>query len=148
VYQAGTLSGNPLAVTAGITSLKILRRAGTYEALEKTSRILNDGIMQAARDAGVTVSGNRVGSMFTAFFVRKTDASEGVRPVVDWPTAKRSNTEQFAVFFREMLRQGVYLAPSQFEAGFVSTAHSDSDIGYTLAAARKAFAIVAKSEAP
>jgi glutamate-1-semialdehyde 2,1-aminomutase len=138
VYQAGTLSGNPLAVTAGITTLKILQRSGTYSALEEESKTLNDGLLQAAQDAGVLVSGNRVGSMFTIFFT-----GTGTR-VVDWSTAKQSNTERFAVFFRAMLENGVYLAPSQFEAGFLSTAHTDAEIEQTIAAARKAFARVAE----
>jgi glutamate-1-semialdehyde 2,1-aminomutase len=138
VYQAGTLSGNPLAVTAGITTLKILDRSGTYSALEERSKRLNDGLLQAARDAGVLVSGNRVGSMFTIFFT-----GTGT-PVVDWSTAKQSNTERFAVFFRAMLENGVYLAPSQFEAGFLSTAHTDAEVEETIAAARNAFACVAE----
>jgi glutamate-1-semialdehyde 2,1-aminomutase len=138
VYQAGTLSGNPLAVTAGITTLKILQQSGTYSALEEKSKTLNDGLLQAAQDAGVLVSGNRVGSMFTAFFTNTGAA------VVDWPTAKQSNTERFAIFFRAMLENGVYLAPSQFEAGFLSTAHTDAEIEQTIAAARKAFARVAE----
>jgi len=136
VYQAGTLSGNPLAVTAGITTLKVLKRPGTYETLEQRSRLLSEGMLQAAHQAGVPATGNRIGSMFTLFF---TD-----EPVVDWPTAKTSHTELFAAFFRSMLQNGVYLAPSQFEAGFLSTAHSESDIDTTLAAARKAFAQTAK----
>lgn len=138
VYQAGTLSGNPLAVTAGITTLKILDRSGTYSALEERSKRLNDGLLHAARDAGVLVSGNRVGSMFTIFFT-----GTGT-PVVDWSTAKQSNTERFAVFFRAMLENGVYLAPSQFEAGFLSTAHTDAEVEETIAAARNAFACVAE----
>jgi len=136
VYQAGTLSGNPLAVTAGITTLKILKRPGTYDALEQKSRRLNEGLLQTAQEAGITATGNCVGSMFTLFFTNQT--------VVDWPTAKASNTETFAAFFRGMLENGVYLAPSQFEAGFLSTAHTDTDVDATLAAARKAFAQTAK----
>jgi glutamate-1-semialdehyde 2,1-aminomutase len=139
VYQAGTLSGNPLAVTAGITTLKILKRPRTYEALEQKSRLLTEGLLQAAQQAGVLATGNRVGSMFTLFFTNQT--------VVDWPTAKTSNTETFAVFFRGMLENGVYLAPSQFEAGFLSTAHTDSDVDATVAAARKAFVQMAKRSA-
>jgi glutamate-1-semialdehyde 2,1-aminomutase len=136
VYQAGTLSGNPLAVTAGITNLKILQRSGTYSALEERSKRLNDALLRAAQQAGIMVSGNRVGSMFTTFFAGTA--------VVDWPTAKQANTERFAAFFRAMLENGVYLAPSQFEAGFLSTAHTDADIEQTVAAAGKAFALVAK----
>ena len=136
VYQAGTLSGNPLAVTAGIATLKILKRPGTYESLEEKSRTLNERLLQAAQQAGIPATGNRVGSMFTLFFSNQ--------PVVDWPSAKTSNTEIFAAFFRGMLENGVYLAPSQFEAGFLSTAHTNADLEYTLTAARKAFARVAK----
>jgi len=136
VYQAGTLSGNPLAVTAGITTLKLLKREGTYDALEQRSGILNEGLLEAAQEAGIAATGNRVGSMFTLFFTHQT--------VVDWPTAKTSSTEAFAAFFRGMLENGVYLAPSQFEAGFLSTAHTDTDVEATLAAARKAFAQTAK----
>ena len=136
VYQAGTLSGNPLAVTAGITTLKILKQPGTYDRLEQKSRRLNEGLLHTAQEAGITATGNRVGSMFTLFFTNQT--------VVDWPTAKTSSTEGFAGFFRGMLENGVYLAPSQFEAGFLSTAHTDTDVEATLAAARKAFAQTAK----
>jgi glutamate-1-semialdehyde 2,1-aminomutase len=136
VYQAGTLSGNPLAVTAGIATLKILKRPGTYDGLEQKSRVLSEGLLQAAQQAGIATTGNRVGAMFSLFFTNQT--------VVDWPTAKTSDTEAFAAFFRGMLENGVYLAPSQFEAGFLSTAHADTDVEATLAAARKAFAQTAK----
>jgi glutamate-1-semialdehyde 2,1-aminomutase len=136
VYQAGTLSGNPLAVTAGITTLKILKRPGTYDGLEQLSNLLSSGLLEAAQQAGIAVTGNRVASMFTLFFTNEN--------VIDWPTAKTSNTETFAAFFRSMLENGVYLAPSQFEAGFLSTSHTSADVEATLAAARKAFAQAAK----
>jgi glutamate-1-semialdehyde 2,1-aminomutase len=136
VYQAGTLSGNPLAVTAGITTLKILKRPGTYEGLEQLSNLLNSGLLTAAQQAGIAATGNRVASMFTLFFTSQR--------VIDWPTAKTSNTETFAAFFRGMLENGVYLAPSQFEAGFLSTSHTSADVEATVAAARKAFAQAAK----
>ncbi|HLH74908.1 MAG TPA: glutamate-1-semialdehyde 2,1-aminomutase [Chloroflexota bacterium] len=132
VYQAGTLAGNPLAMTAGIETLRELAQPGVYAALEKQSAALAAGIADAARAADVPVHGTRVGSMFTTFF---TD-----QPVVDYATAKRANTKRYARFFQEMLRQGIYLAPSQFEAGFMSTAHSDEDIVRTIEAARVAFA--------
>ncbi len=151
VYQAGTLSGNPLAVTAGITTLRILQRPETYEGLEARSDRLCRGMLEAAREEGVAVSGNRVGSMFTTFFTPARPDADSTgssqqpgTPVVDWSTAKQSDTHAFAGFFRHMLESGVYLAPSQFEAGFLSTAHSDADIEETLAAARKSFAQLAK----
>jgi glutamate-1-semialdehyde 2,1-aminomutase len=130
VYQAGTLSGNPLAVAAGMKTLELLRRPGTYEALEKTSARLADGLSQAAREAGVPVTLNRVGAMFTGFFTPD--------PVVDYATAKKSDTARFGKFFHAMLDRGVYLAPSQFEAAFVSLAHDDRGIDQTLDAARAA----------
>jgi glutamate-1-semialdehyde 2,1-aminomutase len=125
VYQAGTLSGNPLAVAAGLAMLRHLKRhPQIYHQLEARTAELC-----AAAPAGITV--NRVGSMFTFFF---TD-----RPVTDYESAKRSDTARFGRFFRAMLERGVYLAPSQFEAGFVSAAHTEEDIRQTVAAAREAF---------
>jgi glutamate-1-semialdehyde 2,1-aminomutase len=125
VYQAGTLSGNPLAVAAGLAMLRHLKRhPAIYDQLEARSAELC-----AAAPAGVTV--NRVGSMFTFFF---TD-----RPVTDYESAKRCDTARFGRFFRAMLDRGVYLAPSQFEAAFVSAAHTEDDIRQTIAAAREAF---------
>jgi glutamate-1-semialdehyde 2,1-aminomutase len=151
VYQAGTLSGNPLAVTGGVATLKILKREGTYEALENRSRALHQGMVQAANEAGVSIFASRVGSMFTLFFTAPngapevTDPGRGMgSPVIDWDTAKQSDTETFARFFREMLQSGIYLAPSQFEAGFVSTAHSEADIQRTIGAAGEAFAKLAR----
>ncbi len=134
VYQAGTLSGNPLAMSAGLATLRALRRAGTYEALEQKSRRLCDGLAEIFRRRGVPAFHTRVGSMFTTFF------QEG--PVYDYATALRSDTEAFGRFFRAMLERGVYLAPSQFEAGFVSLAHSDQDIDRTLEAADDALASI------
>jgi glutamate-1-semialdehyde 2,1-aminomutase len=128
VYQAGTLSGNPLAVAAGRKTLELLRKPGTYEQLEKTSARLADGLREAAREAGVPVTLNRVGSMFTGFFTAD--------PVVDYATAKKSDTARFGRFFHAMLDRGVYLAPSQFEAAFVSLAHDGRAIDKTLDAAR------------
>ncbi|HKA90665.1 MAG TPA: aminotransferase class III-fold pyridoxal phosphate-dependent enzyme, partial [Haliangiales bacterium] len=120
VYQAGTLSGNPLALAAGLATIELLRRPGTYERLNAASARLAAGLAGAGWV-------NRVGSMLTAFF---TDG-----PVVDYATAKRSDTARFGRFFRGMLARGVYLAPSQFEAAFVSLAHSDEDIDRTVRAA-------------
>ena len=135
VYQAGTLSGNPLAMAAGAAQLELLREPGAYDLLEARSAALADGVGQAAREAHVSLYQTRVGSMFCNFF---TDA-----PVTDETSAKRSDTAAYATFFHAMLEQGVYLAPSQFEAGFVSLAHSQADIEQTIAAARVAFAQVA-----
>jgi glutamate-1-semialdehyde 2,1-aminomutase len=133
VYQAGTLSGNPLAVTAGLAQLRLLRQGNVHEQLDRITARLVAGLTEAANEAGVKVAANRVGSMFTVFF---TDS-----PVTDWTSASRSNREAFARFFHAMLAEGVYLPPSQFEAAFVSTAHSDEIIERTINAARKAFAL-------
>ncbi|GFE56895.1 glutamate-1-semialdehyde 2,1-aminomutase [Geobacter sp. AOG1] len=131
VYQAGTLSGNPLAMTAGIATLRLLQQEGFYRKLEEKSACLSAGIAQAAKDAGYPIYSTRVGSMFCAFFTRGE--------VRDWPTAAQCDTKAFATYFRTMLEEGIYLAPSQFETAFVSAAHSDSDLDRTIAAARKAF---------
>jgi glutamate-1-semialdehyde 2,1-aminomutase len=129
IYQAGTLSGNPLAMTAGIETLKLLAKPGVYKALEKLSAELEAGLREAAREAGVPSTFNRVGSMFTAFF---TD-----RQVTDFASARTSDTTRFGDYFRSMLKNGVNLAPSQFEAAFLSLAHTRADIGKTVEAARK-----------
>lgn len=128
VYQAGTLSGNPLAMTAGIKTLEILSRPGTYEQLEKTTSKLINGLLEIARENGHSVCGGNVSGMFGMFF------TEG--PVHNYNDAKQSDLQKFSHFHRGMLEQGVYLAPSQFEAGFTSLAHTDDDIENTLAAAR------------
>jgi len=130
IYQAGTLSGNPLAMSAGIATLKILQRAGTYERLEEKSKKLADGLTQVAESAGVETTSNRVGAMFSMFFTNQK--------VGNYETAKTSDTERFAAYFGKMLDEGVYIAPSQFEAGFMSLAHTDADIDQTFAAAQKA----------
>ena len=130
VYQAGTLSGNPLAMAAGITTLEVLKRPSTWQSLENSTRVLTQGLGQAAEAAGIPIWGNRVGTMFATFFTET--------PVTDWDTAKTSDTERFANFFQGILKRGVYLAPSQFEAGFMSTAHDDAAITATLAAAADA----------
>jgi len=130
VYQAGTLSGNPLAVTAGLAILKLLKSTNPYVELERLGAKLELGLRSAATEAGIPATVNRVGSMLTAFF---TDD-----PVTDWPSAKKSDTERYARFFRAMLEAGVYLAPSQFECAFVSLAHSDELIENTIEAARSA----------
>ena len=136
IYQAGTLSGNPLSMTAGIVTLRRLRDKSVYDRLEASSRKLCEGLAKAAREAGVKTITNRVGSMWTSFF---TD-----EPVIDWQTANRSNRERYASFFHAMLNEGVYLAPSQFEAAFVSLAHTDEMIEQTIAAARKALRTIVK----
>jgi glutamate-1-semialdehyde 2,1-aminomutase len=132
VYQAGTLSGNPLAMAAGLTAMKILQRPGTYERLEHLGKRLGDGLLAAAHAAGVPAVMNRVGSMLTLFFC--------AGPVTDYATAKAADTQRFASFFRNMRDRGVFLPPSQFEAMFVSLAHSDADIDQIIAAARAALA--------
>jgi glutamate-1-semialdehyde 2,1-aminomutase len=130
VYQAGTLSGNPLAMRAGIETLDILAEPGTYERLEAISARLAAGLAKAAKDAGIPAVVNRVGSMLTAFFT--------AGPVVDFATAVTSDTKRYARFFHAMLARGVYLAPSQFEAAFVSIAHDESLVDRTIAAAGEA----------
>jgi len=130
VYQAGTLSGNPLAVSAGIATLKILKEPEFYLKLQRRAAVLAQGLPLAAADAKVPVHVNTVGSMMTVFFAQE--------PVHDYQSAKKSDTERYARFFGEMLRRGIYLAPSQFEATFVSWAHSVEDIDYTVAMAREA----------
>lgn len=131
IYQAGTLSGNPLAVAAGIACLRELGAPGTYEKLEATSKALCDGIVAEAKAAGVPLTLNRVGSMWTAFM---TDAE-----VFDYPSAKKADTARFGKFFHALLDEGVYLPPSQFEAAFVSLAHGEQEIAHTLSAVKKAF---------
>ena len=132
VYQAGTLSGNPLALAAGLATLDILGRPGTYEHLEKLGARLEAGLVAAAAEAGVPAQLNRVGAMFTSFF--------SAEPVVDYASAKKSDTQRFGRFFRGMLARGIYLAPSQFEAAFLSLAHTEADIDAAIAAARAALA--------
>lgn len=129
VYQAGTLSGNPLAVTAGIETLKILSKNNFYERLEAKMQSLEDGLKDAAKKANVKTRFYRAGTMFCSYF---TD-----NDVVDYATAKKADTQMFSKFFMGMLNKGVYLAPSQFEAGFMSLAHSNRDISHTIDAAYK-----------
>jgi glutamate-1-semialdehyde 2,1-aminomutase len=131
VYQAGTLSGNPLSMTAGLVTLRRLRDESVYERLEGASKKLCDGLASAARDAGVTTVTNRVGSMWTGFFTGE--------PVIDWDSANKCDRQKYGKFFHAMLENGVYLAPSQFEAAFVSLAHADDVIDQTIEAARKSF---------
>lgn len=129
MYQAGTLSGNPLAMTAGIKTLELLQRPGTYEQLDRVTQKLAQGMIQVAKEAGHAACGGFISAMFGFFF------TEG--PVHNYEDAKKSDLAKFARFHRGMLERGVYLAPSQFEAGFTSLAHTDEDIDRTLAAARE-----------
>jgi glutamate-1-semialdehyde 2,1-aminomutase len=130
VYQAGTLSGNPLAMTAGIETIKELSKKGTYKKIEEKSSMLEDGLADAARRAGASTRFYRAGSMFCTYF---TNAD-----VYDYATARTPDTKKFSRFFSEMLQKGVNLAPSQFEAGFMSLAHTDKDIEDTVRAAYEA----------
>ena len=132
VYQAGTLSGNPLAVAAGLKTLELIRKSGTYEQLEEKSARLESGLRDALTEYRGTASVNRVGSMWTLFF--------GPAPVRDAMTSRQCDTATFARWFRGMLEHGIYLPPSQFEAAFVSLAHSESDIDETIGAARQVLA--------
>jgi len=132
VYQAGTLSGNPLAVASGLATLRALEGHAAYERLEHLGARFERGIAEAGAAVGVPVTVNRVGSMLTAFFV------DG--PVTDYASAKRADTTRYARFFHAMLGRGVYLAPSQFEAAFVSLAHSEGDLDQAALACREAMA--------
>ncbi len=135
VYQAGTLSGNPLAMAAGIATLRALREPGLWRTLEARTAALVDGLGEAARAAGIPIRQARLGTMFGTFF---TD-----RPVYDWDSVARTDTKRFVRFFRSMLENGVYLPPSPFEACFLSTAHGETEIAATLEAAERAFAALA-----
>ena len=136
VYQAGTLSGNPLAVTAGIETLRLLRQPDVYARLEARTRRLCDGMQDAARRAGVAVYATRVGSMFCTFFTN--------HPVTDYASTSVADTAQFRRYFHALLDAGIYVAPSQFEAGFMSTAHTDDDIERTITASYQAFQAAAR----
>lgn len=132
MYQAGTLSGNPLAMTAGIETLNALQEPGVWQEIEATGESLINGLASIAEQSQVPVLLNRVGSMFGMYFSDRT--------VTDWETAAKSDTERFSRYFQNMLEQGVYLAPSQFEAGFLSACHGPAEIELTLAAAERTFA--------
>ncbi|MGA1875759.1 MAG: glutamate-1-semialdehyde 2,1-aminomutase [bacterium] len=131
VYQAGTLSGNPLAVSAGLKTLQLLADPKVYEKLENKTRRLTNGLVMAAKSAGIPVTLNVVGSMFTLFFTSKN--------VTDYTSALTSDQEMFARYFQGMLEEGISLPPSQFETNFVSSAHTDEDIDRTISAAQKVF---------
>lgn len=128
VYQAGTLSGNPLAVSAGIATIKLLQEKDFYKKLDAKAKLLEDGIRDAAKSAGIPVQTNRIGSIMTFFF--------NENPVCNYAAAKLSDTAQYARFFAHMLENGIYLAPSQFEAAFVSQAHTQNDIEQTINSAK------------
>jgi len=130
VYQAGTLSGNPLAMVAGIETLRALRESDFYKELERKAATLRKGITEAAEKAGVSLQVSRIGSIMTPFFTSET--------VKDYESATRANTQEFGEFHRKLLEQGVYWPPSQFEAAFVSQAHSEEDIELTIRAIEKA----------
>jgi glutamate-1-semialdehyde 2,1-aminomutase len=131
VYQAGTLSGNPVAVAAGLETVRHLKKPGVYKELEKNSKALAEGLGEAAKHAKISYYQTRVGSMLGGFF------TEG--PVIDYAGAKKSDTARYAKFFHGMLNHGIYLAPSQFEAMLLSTAHTNRHIRQTIAAAQEVF---------
>ncbi|MGV2831416.1 glutamate-1-semialdehyde 2,1-aminomutase [Myxosarcina sp. GI1(2024)] len=129
MYQAGTLSGNPLAMTAGIKTLELLQKPGTYAQLDRITKKLSEGLLNAARETGHQVTGGSISAMFGMFFTGD--------PVHNYDDAKKSDMKKFASFHRGMLEKGIYLAPSQFEAGFTSLAHTEEDIEQTVAAAKE-----------
>ena len=132
VYQAGTLSGNPVAVAAGLACLRTLKKENPYQRLSQITDYLLQGLGEAADSARVPMRINSVGSMFTLFFCRT--------PISDYASAKKADTKKYAKFFHRMLAGGVYLPPAQFEAAFVSYAHDKTDLDKTVKAARKALA--------
>jgi glutamate-1-semialdehyde 2,1-aminomutase len=131
MYQAGTLSGNPLAMSAGIAALSLIRDDECWMQLEQAAAKLEAGVSSAAKQAGIPIRQTRVGTMFTTFFSETKPA--------DWNTVKVADKLQFGKFFHKMLENGVYLAPSQFEAGFLSILHTEAIIEETLAAVTEAF---------
>ena len=139
VYQAGTLAGNPLAMRAGIAALKQLTKTGLYEEMTQLARRLVFGLRAELADAGIPAQVNAIGSLSTVFFTPE--------PVRNYADAKRSDTKRYAKFFREMLDRGIFLAPSQFEATFVSAAHTSEDIDRTLAAAHEALQVISSDSA-
>ncbi len=134
VYQAGTLSGNPLAMTAGIETIKVLSQPGVYDQLEKRTLSLEEGITEAASGSGIGLHISRVASLLTVFFSGK--------PVVDYESAKQADTTLFGRFFQQLLSEGIYWPSSQFEAAFVSLAHNDEDIQLTIRTIDKALNFV------
>ena len=133
VYQAGTLSGNPLAMAAGLAQLRELERIGAWKVLEATGARFEEAVRATLCDLAMPWTFHRVGSMFCLFFTRE--------PVIDLASAKRSDTEKFARYFRGCLDRGIYFAPSQFETGFLSTAHGDSELDATVRAMRESLSL-------
>ncbi len=138
VYQAGTLSGNPLAMTAGIATLKTLRQPGTWDRMEAAVADLAAGLGEAAKQAGIPVQQTAVGTMFSTFFTESQ--------IKDWSTVKTCDTDRFGKYFQRMLENGVYLAPSQFEAGFISAVHDNDVIDQTISAVQQTFSEIKDSE--
>ncbi|MCL6549038.1 MAG: aminotransferase class III-fold pyridoxal phosphate-dependent enzyme, partial [Alicyclobacillus sp.] len=132
LYQAGTMAGNPASVRAGIACLEVLRDPAVYERMERLGKLLEEGILELAEQAGEAVTVNRVGGAFTVFF--------GANKVTDYASAQRTDSERFARFFRALLKRGVLLAPSKYEAWFVSAAHTDAEVEQTLTAVRESLA--------
>jgi glutamate-1-semialdehyde 2,1-aminomutase len=138
MYQAGTLSGNPLAMAGGLSTLQVLREPGVFEQIASHTATLAQGLQAAAQEANIPVQVNNEGTMFGMYFLHE----HGQR-ISDYPSARQyANTQRYATFFWEMAERGVYLAPSQFEAGFVSSAHSEADIQDTVAAAGAAMKLL------
>ncbi|MGR6034968.1 MAG: glutamate-1-semialdehyde 2,1-aminomutase [Candidatus Nitrosoglobus sp.] len=133
VYQAGTLSGNPVAMAAGLTTLKLIQSPGFHQHLSNQTQNLTNGILERAHDAGIPMAANQVGGMFGLFFTEEKE-------VTNYCQATNCNLDRFKLFFHEMLKQGIYLAPSAFEAGFVSSTHGDEQIETTLQAAERVLA--------
>jgi glutamate-1-semialdehyde 2,1-aminomutase len=132
VYQAGTLSGNPVSMAAGLATLKLIQAPGFHDKLSQTTAMLCDGLKQRARAAGIPLATNQVGGMFGIFFT-------GAEKITSFKQVTECNIERFKAFFHAMLNAGVYLAPSAYEAGFVSAAHTSREINATLDAAEKVF---------
>jgi glutamate-1-semialdehyde 2,1-aminomutase len=142
MYQAGTLSGNPLAMAAGLATLRALTAPGVFDRIERTTAALVEGIGGAARAAGVPLQAAGAGTMFGFYFLKRAGAE-----IVDYESARtHADTRRYARFFHAMLERGVYFAPSQFEAGFVSSAHTAEDVQATVAAAGEVFAALARGE--
>ena len=139
MYQAGTLSGNPLAMAAGIACLELLRGENRFEKLNATGAMLDEGMQEAASEHGLDVAISRVGTMSGMYFLKE--------PPTNWDEVKQASTERFKTFFHAMLERGVFYAPSAFEAGFISTSHTEAEVELTLAAARESFRLVANQVA-